>query len=145
MLAETISKRGWKINSFLSRANLPPTPEALAREAATHLPLAIPLKSLRRLNRMAAVDPKGTKPATIGTSVGAIFDATIAPLIKALPVSEELRAKIAAAARTAIGDGLGVGLVDAAMSNSPIDDKAKAAMHVRNTSSDQATSGRSRS
>ena len=129
MLAESNFQARLEIDLFLSRANLPPTPEALAREAATHLPLAIPLESLRRLNRMAAVDPKGTKPATIGTSVGAIFDATIAPLIKALPVSEELRAKIAAAARTAIGDGL-VGLVDAAMSNSPIDDKAKAAIHV---------------
>jgi Domain of unknown function (DUF4157) len=117
-----------RIDLFLSQPGLPATPEEFARQAVTRLPPLIPRSRLDQLDRIPGVEAKDTRPTTIGTAVGAVFDATVAPLIKALPVSAELRAKIAEAARSAIGDGL-VGLVDAAMANSPINDNAKLAIH----------------
>lgn len=117
-----------RIDSFLSRKDLPATPDEFARQAVTRLPPVIPRSRLDHLERIPTTEAKDTRPTTLGTAVGAVFDATIAPLIKALPIPEDQRAKIADAARSAVGDGL-VGLVDAAMAGSPIDDKAKTAIH----------------
>jgi hypothetical protein len=118
-----------RIDLFLSQQALPATPDEFARQAVTRLPPVIPRSRLDHLEQIPTTEAKDTRPTTVGTAVGAVFDATVAPLIKALPISEDQRAKIADAARTAIGDGL-VGLVDAAMSGSPIDDNTKTAIHA---------------
>jgi Domain of unknown function (DUF4157) len=128
MLAEGDFSARLRIDLFLSQKDLPGSPDEFARQAITRLPPVIPRSRLDHLERISPTEPKDTRPTTLGTAVGAVFDATIAPLIKRLPISQAQRAKIAEAARTAIGDGL-VGLVDAAMSSSPVSDDAKAAIH----------------
>lgn len=118
-----------RMDLFLSRKDLPSTPDEFARQAVTKLPPVIPRARVDHLDEIPTTEAKDTRPTTVGTAVGAVFDKTVAPLIKVLPISEAARAKIAEGARAAIGDGL-VGLVDAAMAGSPIDDKAKSAIHA---------------
>jgi hypothetical protein len=128
MLAEGDVNARLRIDLFLGQTALPATPDEFARQAVMRLPPVIPRSRLDHLGRIPTTEAKDTRPTTLGTAVGAVFDATVAPIIKALPIPEDQRAKIADAARSAIGDGL-VGLVDAAMAGSPIDDKAKTAIH----------------
>jgi Domain of unknown function (DUF4157) len=126
-LAGNSSLARFEIDSFLSRKNLPTTPEAFAREAVNHLPLRIPLDVLSHLERIPAAAPKETRPATLGAALGSVLDLT--PLLKSLHVSPAAQAKIAEAARSATA-GTVASLVDAAMAGSQIDGKTQAAIHA---------------
>ena len=116
-----------RIDSFLSRKNLPPAPDEFARQAVAQLPPTIPRSRLDHLEQIPAIEAKDTRPMTLGTAMGAAFDAITVPLIKALPIPEDQRAKITDLARQAIIDGVFFALRQA-MQNSQIDGKAQDAI-----------------
>jgi len=117
-----------RIDLFLNQSAMPSSPAEFARQAAQRLPPTIPRSRLQNLSRIPAVPSKDPRPTSIGEAVGHIVDSTIVPLVKRLPISKEMQTKVIEAARSAIGDGL-VGIVDAAMSNAPVDAATKAAIH----------------
>jgi Domain of unknown function (DUF4157) len=120
---------GGRIDGFLSQPGLPSTPAAFALEAVTHLPPVIPRSRLEHLDAIPPKEAKDTRPASIGGALAfATVESTVVKLLKAVGASEDLQTKVVEAVRSAVST-VAAGLVDAAMSNSPLDAQTKAAIH----------------
>ncbi|HEV2273272.1 MAG TPA: DUF4157 domain-containing protein, partial [Acidobacteriaceae bacterium] len=115
--------------SFLAGTALPGSAPEFAAAVAGLLPDFIPRSRLAHLAAQSPKDTPGAGPKSVGEAAGhAVVDSTVAPIVRKLPISKSWQDKIIDGARGAVTDGL-VGIVDQAMSGSPLDSKDKSAIH----------------
>jgi hypothetical protein len=116
------------LDVFLSGTTGGP-PAEFVRAAMKYLPPAIPKARLEALEKIPSAPSTIAGPATLAQAVGAIVDASIAPLIRKLPIGADLQAKLVEAARSAIADGI-IGIADAALDSAAgLDADSKKALH----------------
>jgi len=116
------------IGSFLARKAFPGSPAEFAREARKHLPIAIPRSRLRELDPIPSAPSVNGGPASVGEAIGGLADKLVGPLIKVLPIGEDLKKALIEAARSAVAEGL-IAIADKVLAKQPLDDATKRALH----------------
>jgi hypothetical protein len=107
----------------------PSNPPEFAAGITKFLPAVVPRGRVAHLGTIAAKVTPDTAPKSFGDAAGkVVVDSTVAPLVKKLPIPKDWQDKIIEGATGAVADGM-VSILDQAMSGSPLDDKAKAAIH----------------
>ena len=118
-----------QIEAFLAGTALPGSAPEFADAVTKLLPAFVPRARVAHLGTLAPKDPADTRPKSVGEAAGhVVVDSTVAPIVKKLPIPKSWQDKIIDGARGAVADGI-VGVVDQAMSDAPITDQAKAAIH----------------
>lgn len=94
------------------------------------LPEFVPRKYLKQLGGQATKETLDTRPHSAADVAGhAVVDSTIGPIVKKLPISQNLKDKIMAGARGAVADG-GLAGLDQAMSGSQLNGGQQSAIHA---------------
>jgi len=107
----------------------PSDPPAFAAAVTKFLPDFVPRTRAAFLGTLPAKVAADTAPKSMGEAAGkVVVDSTVAPIVKKLPIPKDWQDKIIDAAKDGVTAGL-VAIVDQAMSDSPLDDKAKGAIH----------------
>ncbi len=118
---------GLRIDLFLAD---PPagSPEEFAHKAALLLPPQIPRSRLDHLGQIPAIPSADPRAQSLAEATARVVEKDVDRLLKSLKISPELRTTIINAAREAVAEGAAA-LVDAAMTNAPVDPATKAAVH----------------
>jgi Domain of unknown function (DUF4157) len=117
-----------RVDAFLAQGFKPGSPAEYASAARGALPSRILKSQLARLDKIPSAPSTLPAPRSVGEALGhAVLDKTIGPVIRALPVSKELQAKIYDAAVSAVASGVAA-LADPALSNAHLDPQSKAAV-----------------
>ena len=115
--------------AFLAGTALPGSAPEFAAAVARLLPEYVPKSRIAHLATQSPKDTPDKGPKSFGEAAGhVVVDSTVAPLVKRLPIPKDWQEKIIDGARGAVADGL-VGLVDQAMSGSPLSAGDKNAIH----------------
>src|SRR4029077_6984068 len=113
----------------LAGTALPGSAPDFADAVTKLLPAFVPRARVAHLGTLSPKDTPDTGPKSVGEAAGhAVVDSTVAPIVKKLPIPKSWQDKIIEGARDAVGEGI-VGIVDQAMSDSPLGDSAKGAIH----------------
>jgi hypothetical protein len=121
--------RSASAEAFLAGTALPGNPPEFAAAVTKLLSDSMPRSRMAHLATQSAKDTLGTGPKSFGDAAGGLVaDSTVAPIIRKLPIPKDLQDKIIEGARSGVTAGL-VGMVDQAISGSPLSDQAKSGIH----------------
>jgi hypothetical protein len=118
-----------QIEAFLGGTALPGSAPDFAEAVTNLLPEFVPRSRVAYLATLSPKESPDTGPKSVGEAAGhVVVDSTVAPIVKELPIPKSWQEKIIDGARGAVTNGI-VGLVDQAMSGSPLSADAKGAIH----------------
>lgn len=100
-----------------------------AKAVGDILPENVPSSRVAHLGTLSPKEIPDTRPKSVGEAAGkVVVDSTVGPIVKKLPIPESWKKTILDGAKGAVADGM-VGILDQALSGSPLNDQQKGAIH----------------